>query len=123
LVLTGLYITAAARCAPPDNKPERVELARCRPYLEREIALLREVQVVVALGGVAFGTYLGVLRDRGVIERVAGFKFGHGVMYRMPAGLPVLLGSYHPSQQNTSTGKLTREMLREVFERARELAS
>jgi len=122
LRLTGLYISAAARCAPPDNKPEREELARCRTYLEREIALLRDVRVVVALGGIAFQTYLAILRDQGAIKSMGAFKFGHNVVYRPGAGLPVLIGSYHPSQQNTSTRKLTREMLREVFERARDLA-
>ena len=122
LRLTGVYISAAARCAPPDNKPERAELARCRPYLEREIGLLRQVRVVVALGGVAFQTYLAILRDQGVIPSLAAFKFGHNVVYRPAPELPALIGSYHPSQQNTSTGKLTREMLRGVFERARKLA-
>jgi uracil-DNA glycosylase family 4 len=123
LKLTDLYISAAGRCAPPDNKPEREELARCRPYLEREIDLLRDVRVVVCLGGIAFQTYLGILRDRGVIKSFAAYKFGHGVEYQLGhAGLPTLVGSYHPSQQNTSTGKLTREMLRDVFARARVLA-
>lgn len=121
LTLTDLYITASARCAPPDNKPSREELARCRPYLERELDLLEEVKVVVALGGIAQRTYLGMLRDRGVIGSMAAFKFGHGVEHRI-GGQPVLLGSYHPSQQNTSTGRLTREMLRVVFERARAIA-
>jgi len=119
LRLTDLYISAAARCAPPDNKPERVELARCRAFLEREIGLLRDVRVVVALGGIAFQTYLAILRDQGSIASLGAFKFGHNVLYRPGESLPALIGSYHPSQQNTSTGKLTREMLREVFERAR----
>jgi uracil-DNA glycosylase family 4 len=119
LRLTGMYISAAARCAPPGNKPQPGELARCRAYLEREIALLREVRVVVALGSIAFQTYLGILRDQGVIASRGAFRFGHNVLYRPAPGLPALIGSYHPSQQNTSTGKLTREMLREVFEVAR----
>jgi len=125
LELRDAYITAAARCAPPDNKPLPEELARCRPYLERELDLLKEVQVVVALGGVALRTYLGILRDRGAIKSVAAFPFGHHRVYHMNSGLvpglPVLIASYHPSQQNTSTGKLTAPMLREVFEHAREL--
>jgi len=121
LRLTGLYISAAARCAPPDNKPEREELARCRAFLEREIALLRDVRVVVALGGIAFQTYLAILRDQGSIKRIGAFKFGHNAVYWPGESLPALIGSYHPSQQNTSTGKLTREMLREVFERARKI--
>jgi len=122
LGLRDAYITAAARCAPPDNKPLPEELARCRPYLERELDLLKEVRVVVALGGVALRTYLGILRDRGVIKSVAAFPFGHNRVYHPAPTLPVLIASYHPSQQNTSTGKLTAVMLREVFERARELA-
>jgi uracil-DNA glycosylase len=123
LVLKGAYIGASGRCAPPDNKPSREELARCRPYLEREIAALRQVRVVVALGAIAFDTYLAILRDQGKIERVGAFKFAHGAEYRpVPKG-PVLLASYHPSQQNTSTGRLTREMLREVFDRAQLIAS
>lgn len=119
LELRGAYITAAARCAPPDNKPLPEELARCRPYLERELELLKEVRVVVALGGLALRTYLGILRDRGAIKSLAAFPFGHLRVYSPAPGLPALIASYHPSQQNTSTGKLTAAMLREVFERAR----
>ena len=127
LELHGAYITAAARCAPPDNKPLPKELACCRPYLERELELLREVRVVVALGGVAFRSYLSILRDRGVIQSLAAFPFGHHRVYRFTSdraapGLPVLIASYHPSQQNTSTRKLTAAMLRQVFERAKRLA-
>lgn len=117
LVLTGAYIGAPGRCAPPDNKPSREELANCREYLEREMDLLTEVRVVVALGSIAFATYLSILRDRGQIQRLSDFKFGHGVEFQIPNG-PVLMGCYHPSQQNTSTGRLTREMLRAVFARA-----
>ena len=123
LELRGAYITASGRCAPPDNKPLPIELARCRPYLERELDLLKQVRVVVALGGVALRTYLTILRDRGAIKRLAAFPFGHNRIYRPSPQLPVLIASYHPSQQNTSTGKLTAAMLREVFERARELAT
>jgi uracil-DNA glycosylase len=127
LELRGAYITAAARCAPPDNKPLPEELARCRPYLERELDVLKEVRVVVALGGVAFRTYLSILRDRGAIKSLAAFPFGHHRVYRFTSdhpgpGLPVLIASYHPSQQNTSTGKLTAAMLRQVFQRAKRLA-
>jgi uracil-DNA glycosylase family 4 len=122
LELRDAYITASARCAPPDNKPLPGELAQCRHYLERELDLLKEVQVVIALGGVALRTYLGILRDRGAIQSLAAFPFGHNRVYNPAPGLPVLIASYHPSQQNTSTGKLTAAMLREVFEQARELA-
>jgi uracil-DNA glycosylase len=99
------------------------ELANCRPFLERELDLLKEVRVVVALGRVAFDTYLRILRDRGKIASAAGFRFGHGVEHRTGPESPTLIACYHPSQQNTSTGKLTAEMLREIFERARELAA
>jgi len=121
LELRDAYITAAARCAPPDNKPFPEELARCRPYLERELELLTEVRVVVALGGVALRTYLNLLKDRGAIKSLAAFPFGHHRVYHPGPGLPGLLASYHPSQQNTSTGKLTADMLRRVFEEARRL--
>jgi uracil-DNA glycosylase family 4 len=102
------YITASAHCAPPDNKPTREEFLNCRPYLVRELALLKNVRVVVTLGKIAFDTYLSVTRKRA--------KFGHNLVYNFE---PTLISSYHPSQQNTSTGKLTAPMLREVFERAR----
>lgn len=121
LKLTGAYITASAHCAPPDNKPTPEELANCRVYLERELDLLKQVRVVVALGRLAFDTYLKILRDRGCIESLARFAFGHGAEHRTGEGMPLLIASYHPSQQNTSTGKLTAEMLREVFERARQV--
>lgn len=122
LTLTGVYIAASAHCAPPDNKPTPQELARCRPFLEREIDLLKDVRVVVALGRIAFDGYLKILRDRGQIASLAAFPFGHGAEHCTAPGYPVLLACYHPSQQNTSTGKLTAEMLREIFERARGLA-
>ena len=122
LKLSGAYITAAVRCAPPDNKPSPREFQNCRPFLEREIDLLREVRVVVALGKIAFDSYLSIFRDRGVIKSRAAFAFGHDREFHIAPGLPVLVSSYHPSQQNTSTGKLTAEMLRRVFELARRLA-
>jgi uracil-DNA glycosylase family 4 len=122
LALRSAYITAAAHCAPPDNKPLPEELSNCRPFLEREIDALRNVKVVVALGKIAFDTYLGILKSRGVIASRAAFTFGHNCEYRTGAGQPVLLASYHPSQQNTSTGKLTEKMLLDVFRRARKLA-
>jgi len=118
LRLTDLYITAAVRCAPPDNKPSPEEFRRCRPYLERELDLLTNVRVVVALGRIAFDTYLRILCQRGKIASRAAFDFAHGREHVISPGDPILICSYHPSQQNTSTGKLTREMLRAVFERA-----
>lgn len=122
LKLSGVYIAAAARCAPPDNKPAPEEFVNCRPYLEREIDLLKDVRVVVALGGIAFRIYLSVLRDRGCISSVAAFRFGHHAIHHTGGNDPALIGCYHPSQQNTSTGKLNAAMLREVFESARRLA-
>ena len=119
LKLRGAYITAAARCAPPGNKPTPQEIRNCRPFLERELDLLQDVRVVVALGKIAFDTYLDVLKSRGVIRTRAPFPFGHNREFAIAAGQPVLISSYHPSQQNTSTGKLTEKMLLDVFRRAR----
>ena len=123
LKLIDAYIGGAVRCAPPDNKPARDEFERCRPYMEREIDALTRVRVIVALGKIAADTYLGILRDRGRIRSRADFPFGHAREYQLGEKGPVLLCSYHPSQQNTSTGKLTAEMLREIFARAREIAA
>jgi uracil-DNA glycosylase family 4 len=116
--VSELYIAAAVRCAPPDNKPNPDEFRNCRTYLEREIDLLKNLQVVVVLGKIAFDTYLGILRDRGIIRTRAAYVFGHDVEHRIE-GSPVLISSYHPSQQNTSTGKLTAAMLHAVFAHAR----
>jgi uracil-DNA glycosylase family 4 len=118
LQLRDAWITAAAHCAPPGNKPSPEELRNCRPFLERELELLRNVHLVVVLGKVAFDTYLSVLKSRGAIARLADFRFGHDVLYRLN---PALLCSYHPSQQNTSTGKLTQAMLDGIFLRAAEI--
>ena len=119
--LINAYITAVARCAPPANKPTREEIANCRPYLERELDLLRNIKAVVALGRVAFDNYLGILQSRGLIRSRAAFAFGHNRVFETAPGQPLLIGSYHPSQQNTSTGRLTEEMLTAVFRRARNL--
>jgi uracil-DNA glycosylase len=119
--LEDAYITAAVRCAPPDNKPARDEILNCRTFLFRELALLNDVRVVVVLGGIALDAYLSVLQDRDLIKSRAQFRFAHGALYRTHEGGPLVLVSYHPSQQNTSTKRLTRQMLREVFLRARRL--
>lgn len=121
LRLAGAYVTASVRCAPPDNKPERAEIEACRPYLKRELDLLRQVRVVVALGKLAFDNYLDVLKGRGEVASRSGFVFAHDREHSTGAGHPVLISSYHPSQQNTSTGRLTREMLHAVFARARRI--
>ncbi len=113
LELRGAYVTAAVRCAPPGNKPDRRETETCRRYLIRELELLADLRVVVALGKFAFDAYLA-------IRPMKGAKFGHAVCYR-PSDTPVLLASYHPSQQNTFTGKLTMPMLVDVFRKARRI--
>ncbi len=123
LKLRDCYITAAVRCAPPANKPTRREMENCRPYLVRELELLKNVRVVVALGKIAFDSYLTVLKEKGLIASRAPYRFAHGAFYRLPGGAPALLASYHPSQQNTFTGKLTQKMMTGIFLRAlRELS-
>lgn len=121
LILKDLYITAAARCAPPDNKPLPQELANCAPYLERELDGLAELRVIVALGKIGFDAYLNFLKRRGLLERRADYVFKHGAKYKMPDGR-WLMASYHPSNQNTQTGKLTRGMFLQIFKEARQLA-
>jgi uracil-DNA glycosylase family 4 len=117
LRLTGAYITAAVHCAPPGNKPTPQEIRNCRGYLERELDSLPNLRAVVALGKIAFDVYLSILRDRGVIGSRSAFLFAHNAVHRTGPGQPVLVSSYHPSQQNTSTGKLTEKMLLDVFRR------
>jgi uracil-DNA glycosylase len=121
MVLAGAYITAAARCAPPLNKPTPEELSNCAPFLDREIAALKELRVVVALGKIGFDTYLRYLKRAGVITSAAKYVFSHAAEYEMPDGR-YLLASFHPSMQNTNTGKLTAKMFADVFKRARQLA-
>lgn len=118
LTLRDAWVSASVRCAPPDNKPSPGEVAACRPYLERELALLARVRCVVALGRLAFDNYLTILRGRGLAGARASFRFAHLAEFRPAPGAPVLVASYHPSQQNTSTRRLTREMLAAVFARA-----
>jgi uracil-DNA glycosylase len=121
LELSDAYITATARCAPPDNKPNPEEIANCAPFLDRELEGLKNVRVVVALGQIGFDAYLNSLKRRGILRgRKALYVFGHGVTYDMPDG-KVLLASYHPSNQNTATGKLTEAMFTEIFRKARRL--
>jgi uracil-DNA glycosylase family 4 len=115
LELRDAWMTASGHCAPPDNKPTPEELRNCRPFLFRELDLLTNIRVVVVLGKTAFDTYLSVLKSRDRIKRLSDFHFGHDVLHPLD---PYLLCSYHPSQQNTSTGKLTQKMLDEVFQRA-----
>ena len=121
LELRDLYITAAVRCAPPDNKPLPQELVNCAPYLDREMNGLKSVKVIVALGRIGFDACLNYMKRRGELERRKPYVFQHGAKYEMKNG-KVLLASYHPSNQNTQTGKLTRKMFTQVFKEAAQLA-
>jgi len=120
--LNGAYISSVGRCAPPGNKPSTGELANCAPFLDREMAALKNVKVVLVLGKIAFDGYLSHLVRQGVLKSRAGYKFGHLAEYGMPDGV-TLLASYHPSMQNTLTGKLTREMFLKAVNRAKQLAA
>jgi uracil-DNA glycosylase family 4 len=120
LRLIDAYITAAVRCAPPENKPSPEEIANCAPFLDREFAALTSVKVVVVLGKIAFDAYLNYLKRRGELQSKSGILFGHGETYKLPNG-HTLLCSYHPSLQNTLTGKLTEKMFLDVFRKARRL--
>ncbi len=120
LRLRYAFVTAVARCAPPANRLTPAEVAACRMHLLAELALFRRLRVVVVLGKVAHDGFLAAERARGAIVPRPMPRFGHGAEHQLPSGL-VLLCSYHPSQQNTFTGKLTRPMLDGVFGRARAL--
>jgi len=119
--LRDAYITSVVRCAPPDNKPAIHELANCATFLDRELAALKNLRVVVALGKIAFDGYFAHLKRQGTALRRAAYPFGHGELYKLPNGI-WLLASYHPSQQNTLTGRLTEKMFVQIFRRARKLA-
>jgi uracil-DNA glycosylase family 4 len=121
LKLQDMWITAAVRCAPPDNKPLPSEIANCAAYTDREIAALHNLKVVVALGKIAFDAFLDAARRQGTITRKTGYLFSHAAEFQLPNGI-ILLASYHPSNQNTATGKLTSAMFEAVFARARQLA-
>ena len=116
LRLRGAYICAACRCAPPDNKPLPTEMLNCRSYLERELQILKPL-AVLALGKIAWDAYLEVLKQQGVIASRAGYVFSHGAEAALPSGAPRLFGVYHPSQQNTQTGRLTPPMYAKVLRR------
>src|ERR1035437_621774 len=117
--LTDLWISAVVRCAPPANKPTPDELRNCAPFLDEEISLLRNLRVVVCLGKIAFDGFLAHARRSGQMTSRSGLIFAHGAEFTLPNGLTVI-ASYHPSQQNTNTGKLTRPMLLEIFQRRSE---
>jgi uracil-DNA glycosylase len=117
LKLTDAFIAAAVRCAPPDNRPTPEEIARCLPHLDAEIAALPRVKVVVALGKIAYDAYLQLLKARGVAVRPRP-QFAHASMDTLGNG-QILIGCYHPSRQNTNTGRLTASMLDDVFRQSR----
>ena len=114
LVLKDALISAAVRCAPPDNKPLPQEIRNCLPYLERELMIVRP-RAVLALGGIALNTYLDLLKSQGLIQSRAAFPFAHGATFQLPGDLPRLFAAYHPSQQNTQTGRLTPAMFASVL--------
>jgi uracil-DNA glycosylase len=118
LVLNDAYIAATARCAPPGNKPLPSELRNCRPYFMRELEVLRP-RAILVLGNIALRAYLTLLKEQRHISSLVAFPFGHGAIHRLPSPLPRLFASYHPSQQNTFTGKLTDSMLLKIFQNIR----
>jgi uracil-DNA glycosylase family 4 len=118
LVLKDALISAAVRCAPPDNKPLPEEIRNCLPYLERELALIRP-RAILALGGIALNAYLDLLKREALIPSRAAYPFAHGASFRLPGDLPRLFAAYHPSQQNTQTGRLTPAMFASVLRKIR----
>jgi uracil-DNA glycosylase len=118
LVLKDALISAAIRCAPPDNKPLPQEIRNCLPYLERELALVRP-RAILALGGIALNTYLDLLKGQGRIASRAAYPFAHGAVFSLPGELPRVFAAYHPSQQNTQTGRLTPVMFASVLKKIR----
>ncbi len=117
MVLRDVFIAAVCRCVPPDNKPSREEVANCLPWLAAEMSVLSEVQLIVALGKIALDGLLS-LPDFGGLPK-KDFPFGHDSFYETPAGLPSILCSYHPSLQNTQTGRLTVDMFDQIWQRAK----
>jgi uracil-DNA glycosylase family 4 len=119
LVLRDMFITAVCRCVPPANRPKAQEIATCRPYLDQEVDLLERLRVIVTLGRIAFDHTLRLYRDRGY--SIPRLTFGHEALYPLGDGLPWLVASYHPSRQNTQTGRLTVDMFDAVWARVRDL--
>ncbi len=119
--LSGLWITSVVRCAPPANKPTPDEQRNCAPWLDEEMGLLRDLRVAVCLGRIAFDGLLAHAQRTGKISTRSGYVFGHAAEYTLPSGLHVI-ASFHPSLQNTNTGRLTRPMFLAVFQRAKQLA-
>lgn len=123
LELRNCYITASLRCAPPENKPTPRELRNCRPYFDKELDLLKRVRAVLALGRIAFDNFLRVAAARGDLPPRSSLPFAHGAVYELGEGRPRLFASYHPSQQNTQTGRLTPQMFRNVMSEIRDYLS
>jgi uracil-DNA glycosylase len=121
LVLTDLFISAVCRCVPPANKPTPGEIANCLPYLEQEIDLLHRVEGIIALGRIAFDNTLSLFRARG--NAIPHLDFAHGAYYPLGTNLPWMLASYHPSRQNTQTGRLTEAMFDVIWAKAKTLLS
>jgi uracil-DNA glycosylase family 4 len=119
LQLKDVFITAVCRCVPPKNRPMVSEIKNCLPWLAAEVTLLPNLQGFVALGGIAFDGIRRLYKNQGVA--LPKMQFGHGEFYELGQGLPWLLASYHPSQQNTLTGRLTQEMFDEIWARVRDL--
>ena len=119
LQLKNAYIAATVLCAPPANKPRPKEISNCRPYFERELGILRP-KAVLALGKIAWDAYLAILKEEGKIESRAAYRFAHGVEAEFAENLPRLFGVYHPSQQNTQTGRVTGVMYEKVLRRVRD---
>jgi uracil-DNA glycosylase family 4 len=122
MILHDAWISAVVRCAPPDNKPLPAEIANCAPFLDEEITALARLRVVVCLGRIAFDGYVAHLIRTGIIARRGPFQFAHGAEFETQPGR-FLLATYHPSLQNTNTGKLTKAMFLKIFQRARELGA
>lgn len=120
LQLKDVYITSVGRCAPPANKPTPEELSNCSEFLDRELAGLKNLKVIVLLGKIAFDGYLNYLKRRGVLKTKSAYLFAHGAKYKLPDS-KILLASYHPSMQNTLTGKLTEKMFLKIFQEAARL--
>jgi uracil-DNA glycosylase family 4 len=121
LELRDAFILAAVRCAPPENKPTPEEIANCLPHFDAELDALPSVAVVIALGKIGFDAYLSLLKHRGIAVKPKP-EFGHGIVHRLPNG-HTLIGCYHPSRQNTHTGKLTPRMMDDVFDKVRQVLS
>ena len=118
LKLINAYIAATCRCAPPENKPLPREILNCRSYLERELEILKP-KAILALGKIAWDSYLDILKQSGAIASRTRFKFAHGAEAEVAPGTPRLFGVYHPSQQNTQTGRVTPAMYAKVLDRIR----